>query len=175
MKDVRPPALEKFARSLVTDAEAAAIFKTIPQPQWAEIYKAEIEALKEKFSMYANDLASAEVVLEQTQVQFDAQLQQQQQQLQATSAAVVLTEQANVTFATGGGFKPVTETSKIKIVDDNQRWVVAIMSAFMAHFQKCITFVKVKKYSELKIAQMAAALDQAGVKVEGIEYEPITK
>jgi len=90
-------------------------------------------------------------------------------------AATTLIEQANNFSAAPAGMKSVIELTRIKILDNDQKWIVTIIAAFLANFQKAFSKVGVKLYSKLTVSQMAKALDDAGVKVEGIEYEEIKK
>ncbi len=171
----KPGLMQKFNRTHITDPEAQALFAACHKPDWAGIFKEASEALTEKFSMYAHDLAAADVVVQQATIDFNAQAVQASNELAQVQAATVLTESAFVLTATPEGLKPITEVSKIAIVDDSQAWVVAIMAAFMGNFQKCFPTLRVKKYSQITIQQMAAALDAAGIKVADVKYSDIKK
>lgn len=175
MKEVKAQEMQKYKRTHVTDAEAVDIFSKILKPDWIGIYKDALEALREKFSLYANDLASAPAVIEQQTLSFNAEVVESKNELDATVAATTLTEQANTFTAMPAGMKSVVEITKIKIIDNDQRWVVTIMAAFLANFQKAFPKIGVKLYSKLSVGQMAKALDDAGIRVEGIEYEDIKK
>lgn len=175
MKVVKAQEMGKYKRTLLTDPEAVEIFGKLHKPDWIEMYKDALKNLADKFSMYPNDLASADVVIEQEAVQFNAIVVEQNNELGSQMAATTLQEQANMFSSAPAGMKAVTELTRIKIIDNDQRWVVTVMAAFMANFQKAFSKVGVKLYSKLTIAQMAKALDDAGVKVEGIEYEDIKK
>lgn len=175
MNTTRPPELVKIQRVLIPDAEATTLFGSIAAPNWPAIYKEYVEKLNTTFSMYANDLAAADAVVEQLSIQFNAEQAQAQQQVNTQAAATVLTETASIVIATPEGLKPITETSRIKIETKSEVWVVAIQSAFLANFQKCFPMLGNKDYSLINIKQQAAALDAAGVKVSGIEYETIKK
>ena len=71
--------------------------------------------------------------------------------------------------------KGVVSTQRIVIEDNSESWIVKIMSAFLANFQSAFAKTKNKKYSALTVAQMAAALDSAGIKVNGVEYTTVEK
>lgn len=179
MRMVRPRVMNKMERKYVSDAEAMKLWEGIPEPgkdgTYQKVFNEAFEAMKTKFSLYANDLANSEMALAQQQELFEKQQQQQQQQAEAERAANTLLSQATVPIVTPAGMKPITETTEIKIEDYSDEWVAKIMAAFLANFQVCMEKVRVKKKSKLDISQMAAALDAAGVKVEGVEYVTLKK
>jgi hypothetical protein len=175
MRAERPRNINKMERLYVSDAEAAKIFDTVPKPNYQNVFNEQIEALKAKFSLYANDLANADVALVQQTSLFQQEQAQQAQQASAEKAANTLMAQATTPVVTSTTMKSITETTEIKIEDYSDEWVVKIMAAFMANFQICMAKVRVKKKSKLDIAQMAAALDAANVKVEGVEYVTLKK
>jgi hypothetical protein len=174
MRTVRPNNISKMERIYVSDAEAAKIFDAVPKPNYQNVFNEQIEALKTKFSLYPNDLANAEVALKQQTELFAKEQAQQTQKVEAEKAAATLMAQATVPVVSTS-MKPITETTEIEIKDYSDEWVVKIMAAFMANFQVAMAKVRVKKKSALTIAQMAAALDAANVRVEGVDYVTLKK
>lgn len=179
MRDIRPRVINKMERHHTTDSEAMKIFDTVPSPTnngtYQNVFNRCIEVLKSKFSLYANDLANADTALVKQQEIFNQQQQDISNKNEAEKAANSLLSQATVPVVTPTGMKPITEATEIKIDDYSDTWVATIISAFLANFQICMPKVKNKKKSELKVAQMAAALDAAGVKVDGVEYVTLKK
>jgi hypothetical protein len=176
MRETRPKDMQKFTRfSHHTKEEAQAIFATIQQPDYQAVFNEVLKAAQEKFELYPNDLANAESALANQQVMFQNQQAQAAQQLQAEQAANTLAAQAAALTLAPAGVKGVTETTEIKLQDFDWVWAARIIAAFMAHYQACVAKVRVKKCHSLTVAQMAAALDAAGVKVEGVEYQILKK
>lgn len=176
MKTTQPPQMVKYKRMLIPDNEAIEIFNSIAKPDWAAVYKEAIASIEDKFSMYINDLASADAVLQQTTIQFNAEQQQAKNDLAARQAATVLEESAIGSITSmPEGFKQITETSCIAIETKNPKWVAKIMAAFLANYEAAFSKLRNSDYSKINIEQMAKALDAASVKVEGINYEEIKK
>lgn len=172
-----PPVLVKMQRVLVNDAEAAQLFAAIPKPNFEAIHKEYSDKLIEKFSLYANDLEAAENVIPAEEIAFGKEAAEAQQQAAQQIAATTIAETASVSFIAPEGLKPITETTKIVLESKSEAWVVAIAASFLANFQRCFPFVRVKDYGNLNINQMAAALDAAGVKVNNpaVTYETVKK
>lgn len=176
MREVRPRTMAKYTRTLVTDAEAMKIFESVPPPNWQNHFNDAIEFLKAKFKLYGNDLANAEKALEQQKITFEQQATQQKQDHEATQAANTLLAQATIPIVTPPGMKPIIETTVIEVPTVlDWAWEMRIVAAFLANAQICQAKVKTKKGGALTTGQMAAALDAAGVKVEGIKYADLKK
>lgn len=175
MDDVKPGMPNKFNRVYLTPEDAATLYKQLKPPSWNEIRAEASEQLKEKFSMYANDLAHADVALQDSQREFEATIIEDVQDLQQEQAANVLMASAEAFVLPDTGFKPVVELEKIVIEDNSEGWVVKIMSAFLANFQQAFNKTRNKKYSSLTVAQIAAALDAANIRVQGVQYTKVVK
>lgn len=173
--DVKPGAIAKFIRTHIPDTEAVELFKAIPVPDWAKYLRDAVNDCNEKFSLYANDLANADIAVADESRSFQATVVETAAEVQQEMAANTLIAQAEAFVLPEPGFKSVIETTRIKILDDNQRWVLLVTTAFIANFQTAFSKLRVKKYSALTVAQMAAALDAAGISVDGVEYENICK
>jgi hypothetical protein len=176
MREVRPRTMGKYDRKLLTDAEAMKLFESVPAPTWQNHFNDAIEYLKSKFKLYGNDLANAEKALEQQKITFEQQQQAQKQEHEATQAANTLLAQATIPIVTPPGMKPIIETTVIEVPTVlDWAWEMRIVAAFLANAQLCQPKVKTKKGGALTTGQMAAALDAAGVKVDGIKYAEIKK
>lgn len=161
----------------LSDSECMAIVQSIPKPDYGKMRAEQIEELKKKFTLYENDLAAGEAVIVQTETNFAADKAVQAGKAASAVSANVLMGHVETIAIPTPGFKPVTEVTKIKVEKDNPQWVAAIITAFVQHFNDAFMKVKVKDYSLLNVKQMAAALDEAGVKVESeyISYESVAK
>jgi hypothetical protein len=176
MRDVRPRLMGKYERKIVTDAEAMKLFEAVTPPTWQNHFNDAIEFLKAKFKLYGNDLANADKALEQQKITFDAQTTQQKQDHEAAVAANTLLAQATIPIVTPAGMKPIIETTVIEIPTVlDWEWELRIVAAFLANAQVCKPKVKTKKGGALTTGQMAAALDAAGVLVDGIKYADLKK
>lgn len=163
----------KFSRVHLTPEAASALYKELRTPDYSAILAETLPDLDAKFEMYAHDLANAEEAARASQTEFEATV--------VSSAKELVQEQAaNVLMASAESFimsdvKGVVSKKMIVIEDNSEGWIVKIMSAFLANFQVAFAKTKNKKYSALTVAQMAAALDAAGVKVQGVEYTTVEK
>lgn len=173
--DVKIGQPNKFTRVHLSTEDAAALYKQLPPFNKSAIFEEMQAELTEKFSMYANDLANAEVAAENNERSFQATVVEEIQELRTEQAANVLMASAESFILPEAGFKAVTSTQRIKIEDNSESWVIKIMSAFLANFAVAFNKTRNKKYSSLTVAQMAAALDQAGVRVEGVQYTTVEK
>jgi NAD(P)-dependent dehydrogenase (short-subunit alcohol dehydrogenase family) len=135
---------------------------------------ATLEELKTKFPNITVDGKAFDLGKKQQTELFAKEQAQQTQKVEAEKAAATLMAQATVPVVSTS-MKPITETTEIEIKDYSDEWVVKIMAAFMANFQVAMAKVRVKKKSALTIAQMAAALDAANVRVEGVDYVTLKK
>jgi len=147
MPDFRKPALDEAAKQIRT------VFSTymqdIVQPDKA------IEFVK------------AEEVKEVTQIQGDA--------ARATHVNNLLSG-ANITsIVDNGGLKQSVKKTVILIKDEDPSWALKIASAFVGHWPVASAQLKIRKWGNLSISQMAAALDAAGVKVADVEYTDVIK
>jgi hypothetical protein len=176
MREVRPRSMNKYDRKLVTDAEAMKLFEAVTPPTWQNHFNDAIEFLKAKFKLYGNDLANADKALEQHKITFEQQQQTQQNDHEAATAATTLLAQATIPIVTPAGMKPIIETTVIEVPTVlDWGWEMRIVAAFLSNAQICQPKVKTKKGGALTTGQMAAALDAAGVKVEGIKYADLKK
>ena len=143
------------------------VWPTIPKPDWADIKKKFCdEVIAEKFATYQYDLANAKVIIEQEQIQVAAKKQELSEELNSTIAVNTLLASAEV-----AEIKSEVKRKKFLILDaQNPTHVVAVMSAFLQHFQKCMGKVRVKDYTKLNIQQMADALDKSEIELTNMQY-----
>jgi hypothetical protein len=176
MREVKASKPNAFTRNYLSSESAQEIYAKIPKINFSSILNEMLEELKNKFELYANDLASQpEKIVEQENNSFNAEVVQDISDMRSEQAANALMANATAYVEAPEGFKGITELSRIVILDESPEWVLKILTAFLANFQKCFSTLQVKKYSQLKVQQMAIALDAAGVKVEGVQYETIKK
>jgi hypothetical protein len=177
MRDVIPRPLTRYERKHLTDAEAMKIFETVTPPNWQNVFNDAIEFLKAKFKLYANDLANPTQAIQVQNEMFAKETEQQQQDHETAQAANTLLAQATIPLlVTPPGMKPIIETTVIEVPTVlDWEWELRIIAAFLAHAQTCKGKVRTKKGGQLTTAQMAAALDAAGVLVEGIKYADLKK
>lgn len=172
-KSIKVQQLRPFAAQYIDDAERTTIFNTILQPDLPGIYNAAVQRLNQRFATYTHDLAAAEFVLPQIENNHAIHVNTVSQQAANRQAATTLTEGAIAgTIHVGTeGLKAVTETTYIVVEDENPNFVLWIVAAFHEHYAECIKHVSVKKYGNLNVSQMAAALDKAMIKVEHVTYK----
>lgn len=173
MIDVKVGQPAKFIRVNLPSEDAAAMYKQLPTLNKSEIFE-EIQAeLTDKFAMYVHDLANAEVASENAQREFQAVLVEEAQDLKQEQAANTLMASAESFIISD--IKSVTQKTVMVIEDNSESWILRVMTAFIANFPAAFSKTRNKKYSALTVAQMAAALDACGVKVEGVQYTTVEK
>lgn len=161
----------------LSDDECKTIGAAVPKNDYEAVRKQALADLAEKFVLYENDLATADVVVEQITVNHEADKVRTAGAVNSMISGNVLMGTASAQAVPEAGHKSVEDIRKIKIETKNLMWVAAIQTAFLAHFQKCAMKIKNSNYSLLNIAQQAAALDECNIKVESehVKYEVITK
>lgn len=176
MQTVQPRKMKTFERNLLTNDDAMPIFKAVPKPNYAGVYTEIIGELKDKFAMYAHDLANPAVAVAQQTNLFEKAVAETTAQAVQDKAAVALVNTATILTAAEPGMKPVTEVTFIEVpAERDWKWEIRIMTAFAANAQICIPKVQSKKSGALTTEQMAKALDAASVKVEGVNYQTVRK
>lgn len=160
-----PPAT--FARKLLSQSDATAIYTTIPTIPIAAIREAAIADLHEKFSTYASDLANAEAAIAHEQESFEATIVEAAKEIEQTAAV-------NTLLATSQSFAvPVGPTVKVKEAIDTKGLTIpeatAIQAAFLLHGDRAWAKIRAKP-EKLNTEQQAAALDAIDVRVGGVRY-----
>lgn len=164
---IAPRTPSTFARKLLNQSDATAIYTAIPAIPVAAIRESAIAELHEKFSTYASDLANAEAAIAHETESFQATIVEAAKEVEQTAAV-------NTLLATSQSFAvPVGPTVKVKEAIDTKGLTIpeatAIQAAFLLHGEKA--WGKVKAAPEkLTVAQQAAALDAIDVKVGGVRY-----
>lgn len=170
IREVQPMNFAGFPFKLLNNDEIQRIVQSVPAPQWGSFVLDGENELVKQFSFYENDKNVAPEILQQAHQEKQQEIAETVQQEVATSTLI-----ASAGVYIGEEVK-VKEATFIAIPAQNDpKWVVTIMAAFMANFTVCMTKVKVKKYDLLNIGQMAAALDAAKITVKGVEYASVTK
>lgn len=167
----------KFARSLVTDVEAVAIFNAIAKYDPAPDLAKAIEQVDTQFSLYANDLKNATVAI--------ASVEEQIQQRNAEVFEAVSTEVAVNTLIASAGV-PQINVPKVKksvavVVDGtSEAWAMAVIGNGTKNWQVIKTYLKVKSWDKLSLGHIAVALgklktDFPDTEMKGIIFEDVEK
>lgn len=164
------PTPEKFNFTLHTREELMSISETIDKPNFAGLLNGAISALKEKFSMYAQDREN-----KQKAIQFELEQRrladEKIKEVAATATSVNnLMTGSGTTVTESDGVKSLKRKKSIKIIDNDFGWCKKIVAAFLTNWDTCCSELRIKKASNLSVGQMAAALDDANIKVDGVEY-----
>lgn len=169
------PAFTKFNTTLLTGEEMATIYGTVPKPDYSGMYS---EACKELDAMFANfdsDVANAEAAIA---------FNNQQAELAAISEAKTLSENQAITTLIASAETvvidtPVIRTSVQVIVIESEAWARAVMAAFIVNMPHLADYIRVKKWSNLSIGQMAEALgkhaSKTGVKFSNLNLQEVEK
>lgn len=168
----KPLQYSVFQRTLITNQEAAELGNKIQPPDFKAILEYGVNFLESRFSMYANDLANAEAAIINSRTELQASQVTAQAEADQAAAINQLAQTATAYVEPG---PTVKKTTSIVVETDSEKFVMTIMAAFMGNFQQAFKKLRVKDYSKINVGQMAAALDAAGVTVEGVTYKTIEK
>lgn len=179
MQDIKPGAPSTFSFSINTREEMVPVFQNIPAPNYGEILEEAKKEINSKFSMFWQDKQNADAAIKFAE---DEQKRNEQKiKDEAARSASVNTLMAQAGSSSGAtltmdtSLKPVQRKIKMVIDDSDPSWALKVASAFVGNWEKAIRFCGVKKYGNLSIRQMAAALDEAQIKVSDVQYEEIEK
>ena len=86
-----------------------------------------------------------------------------------------MTSSAVSSISFDDGVKGLKRKTVIVIKDDDSNWAKKIVLTFTANWDVCFEYIRVKKWGNLSIAQMAAALDSAEIVVDGVQYKEEVK
>lgn len=160
----------------ITKEELGAIHVTIERPDFPAILTSRKTILREKFKMYSNDRANAAKAKE-------AMEREQQENKQKAEAEQTQKQAVNNLLASGAaaatvgtdGVKSLVRKKAIDCEDLTPTEAMAIITGFTGNWAKVFVNISVKQLSNLKVEQMAAALDKGDVKVESVRYKDIVK
>lgn len=173
LKDIKPKDPAKFNYQLNSKEEIIALYQAIPLPDFKLELEGAILGVRDRFSTYRNDKANAgqaKKFLETEQKQFTENVNQEATQTVAVNNLLATSSTTQIQENTG--VKAVKRKTVI-VTDDTltSEAAMKIVSAFLANWGKCLPFLRVKGLANLKISQMATALDDAEIKVEGVLYK----
>ena len=171
MYELQPMSMGRFELVYLTTEQAQEIYATVPAVDLRRVYDECIQFMNEKFAMYESDLHNAQAAIEQARQEQAAAENQAAADLAQQSAVNELVQTSTVYVAPAAEVKAVTEI----IPDDSIQFVVTVVSAFLAHVQKCMPKIRAKDYSKINIGQMAKALIAAGVEVPGLNLKTVEK
>lgn len=155
-----PKSYNKFPRKIVTDADAMAISKTIPQPDFNKL----IEEMK----VEATVLMKSETAVVQAKID---EAHGEAEQEKKENAIVASMQQVS---APKVKTKPVYVARKI-VFENTKEWAEAIISSFYENDEAWL-MLKNKSYDKLTVGQMAEALSKCpSIEVEGVTYEEVAK
>lgn len=174
--DIKAPDMKKFEPQLHTKQELIPIWQTIKQPDYLGSLKIAKDGLIDQYKMYFNDKhnpAQAIAHVEAENLRVQSMILGQADTRIATNTLVA--QAAEFEVIEPDGVKPIKKLEKIVVSDTDSEKIRKIIAAFLGNWYKAWNEVSVKKFGNLTVAQMAAALDKAEIKVEGIEYQTIEK
>ena len=165
----------KFVRRLVSDTEATAIFQSIPAPSLQELRKEALKMCDDKFMSYQHDLQLSDISTVQASAeQSIADIKHEAEQniaintLEAVSTPIVAIEPE------GRRIKKTVEV----VVEGTEGWAISVISAFL-RTPDCRQFLLVKKWENLSVGQMAAAIGkystETGDQLHGLSYREVLK
>lgn len=165
-----------FDRKLLTKEEATELFAKILPLSKSDIRKEMRGKLDAKFSMYANDLPVADEAIEASNEEAKEGASAVVNEADNEKAINTVSTSAQSYVSSGGGtVKGVIRSTKIVVKDLTDTEMIAIITAFLSNGPRCIPFLTVTDRKNLKVEQMAAALDKAAIKVSDVRYEETKK
>ena len=173
--DIKLPTPLTFKRSLIDDAAARNIIKSIRAYDPADDRARSIASIPEAFATYTQDLANAEAAIAAVQQEQKRVEAEQQAEVAAEMATNVLIAQAETATVEGPKVK-----RELRVVEDNsEAWAKAVIANFMKNWQYCNKYVRVKSWGKLTILQMADALakhaTETGETFQGLTMEEVCK
>lgn len=174
--DIKAPEAKKFDYKLHSREEMIPIWQAIPQPNFLEILSQARGGLKERYSLYHNDKHQAKQAIEHIRAQSQETMAKVFQGIQTEIATnTLVAEAAEFTLTQPDGVKAVVKKQAIVIKDEDLSWAHKVIASFLANWNRVVPVLTVKKFGNLSVAQMAAALDKSEVKVDGVDYITVEK
>lgn len=170
-----PEKPEKFNRVLIKPERAAELFKSIkPYTHAIDIAQA-VKDIDTKFSMYAQDFKNREAAIESSKKELENKIAEEKKKVEVEVATNTL-----VASATAVKQNTVKVKRKTKIVvKETEQFALQILCSAIANWNNIKDYLKVEKWSNLKIDQLAAALSrhicETGEVLPGFETEEIKK
>lgn len=166
----------KFDYTLNTKEEIGALYVTVEAPNFNEILQTAKAFIPEKFKLVHNDRANKQAASEFQKKQLEESKTRLEEALKNTTAVNQLTTNASATqIVSNDGIKEIKRKTIIVVDDDSPEWAAKIVATFSMNWSKASQFVRVKKWGNLSISQMAVALDDAEIRVDGVEYAEVVK
>lgn len=175
LKQIMPPSVSKFAARYLGSEELLAIYNESKKPDYEEYYDDLMKEADELFANYSSDLANAEAAIAHQKQQAalkeqeDVKKAHEEQALNtliATSETVVIEE------------PKIKRTVQVTIIE-SEAWAKAVMAAFIVNMPHLGKYIRVKKWSNLNVGQMATCLGQyateTGEKFNGLELTEVEK
>lgn len=165
---------QKFTRQYVTDVEATTIVAAAAKPDFAKLQAEMLKEVDLKFTTYKNDLKAGA----QEQVELFGQKHIQEIETEAQQNVAVNTLQAQATPVTVMMEGKALKQSVQIVEEDSEGWAVKVITGFMK-YPLCRGHLRVRKWPNLSVGQMAAALSayasETGERVQGLEYKEVVK
>lgn len=177
LREVKLGARNKFNYTINTPEELTALNSTIPAPNYTATLDNAIKFMYEKFQLYFQDRANAEKAKEYHN-QKTQQLTGLVQDAATKQMSVnnLVSRGAEVEVQPTGGIPAIKRKMEI-VIEDTPEFANRVVSAFLANWADCSKNVRVEKWSNLSVKQMAKALEDlpSGEMVEGLKYQETIK
>lgn len=155
--------------------ELMKINNSIAPPDWNKILQEYLKKMHDQFNLYWQDKNTTGGVdfISNKADEFENFLEAKAEEqmavntLAAKGAATVVTPAAN--------FKPLNRKFVIEVNDEDPTCAKTILSLFLANWNTCAPRLKVSKWGNLSIKQMAAALQEESEMFDGLKYKEVKK
>lgn len=159
-----------------TPEELTAIHKTIEKPDYAYDLSSAVASVDSQFVLYWNDKKAGEKAKEYIQNQqknLESELKEHTQTASAVNELISKASSAEV--LPDPNIKSIKRKVEIVVKDNDPQCALIIIANFVKYFQTCKPRLKVTKWGNLSVKQMAAALQEEDIMIEGLEYNTIEK
>ena len=160
----------KYQRTLLEDAPAMEIFKSIPQWDYKRDLQEAIDSVGAHFETYASDLQNATVAAKAIFQENEEKAEFMKDNLQAEISTNNLIAEASPLVLSGG---PKVKRELVVVPEETQKWEMTVISLFLKNWQSARP--KLKSASEkITIGQMATALGKLATENPNLSLEGLT-
>lgn len=168
LPQIEVPLPEKFQPILLGVERMMELYKNIPKYSNVEELQNAVNSVEEAFAMYDSDIKNSEKAIVAVQQQQQAQESQEQQALaqeQATNSLIASADNIEIVGA------PVVKKKRAIVEENTQAFALAVMTAFIQNISK--VKLRTKEWGNVKVSQMATALNALDKEFPGLQYKDI--
>lgn len=175
MKSMPIPQPNKFLPNLLTPEEMAAAYAGISKPDFKQYYNDACDYYDKVFANFDSDLANVEAAIKHKEDETRlAEIEEKNKLDQEVAMTTLIATAETVTIEA----PKIKKTLQVVVVESEQ-WMKSVIAAFIVNLPHLSKHIKVKKWSNLTVGQMAAALgalaSETGVTFTNIQLKEVEK